>query len=115
VEDPRGKSEAITNLRSINLAISARGLEALRSVDPSLGKFELMIALALLVWTADWCFHPAEQFLEEAIPMKGRMIHHVDGKQDSQIYDPIHLQVSFNDSHRPSKNRHRHHSMFYPD
>jgi kynurenine 3-monooxygenase len=36
--DPRGKDTAMTNLRSINLAISARGLEALRSVDPTLGK-----------------------------------------------------------------------------
>ena len=36
--DPRGKDTAITNLRSINLAISARGLEALRSVDPTLGE-----------------------------------------------------------------------------
>jgi hypothetical protein len=36
----------------------------------------------------------AESFLSEAIPMKGRMIHHVDGKQESQIYDPIGGQVS---------------------
>jgi len=36
--DPRGQSALMTNLRSINLAISARGLEALRSVDPTLGK-----------------------------------------------------------------------------
>ena len=36
--DPRGKDEAMTNLRSINLAISSRGLESLRSVDPSLGR-----------------------------------------------------------------------------
>ena len=25
--------------------------------------------------------------------MKGRMIHHTDGKQESQIYDPINNQV----------------------
>jgi kynurenine 3-monooxygenase len=37
----------------------------------------------------------AESFLSEAIPMKGRMIHHTDGKQESQIYDPIGGQVSF--------------------
>jgi len=37
-KDPRGQSTLMTNLRSINLAISARGLEALRSVDPTLGK-----------------------------------------------------------------------------
>jgi hypothetical protein len=36
----------------------------------------------------------AESFLSEAIPMKGRMIHHVDGKQESQIYDPVGGQVS---------------------
>lgn len=36
-EDPRWKSSQMANLRSINLNISSRGLEALRSVDPSLG------------------------------------------------------------------------------
>ena len=37
--DPRGQdAEKMSNLRSINLNISARGLEALRSVDPSLGQ-----------------------------------------------------------------------------
>jgi kynurenine 3-monooxygenase len=41
--DPRGQSTLMTNLRSINLAISARGLEALRSVDPTLGKLVPMI------------------------------------------------------------------------
>jgi kynurenine 3-monooxygenase len=41
--DPRGQSTLMTNLRSINLAISARGLEALRSVDPTLGKLIPMI------------------------------------------------------------------------
>ncbi|WWC58433.1 kynurenine 3-monooxygenase [Kwoniella dejecticola CBS 10117] len=80
--DPRGKNAAPSNLRSINLAISARGLEALRSVDPSL----------------------AEQFQNEAIPMKGRMIHHVDGKQESQIYDPINGQC-INSIGRPLLNQ----------
>lgn len=69
--DPRCQDAAPSNLRSINLAISSRGLEALRSVDPTI----------------------AENFLEEAIPMKGRMIHHTDGRQESQLYDPIGGQV----------------------
>ncbi|WWD17975.1 kynurenine 3-monooxygenase [Kwoniella shandongensis] len=81
-DDPRGKDSAPSNLRSINLAISSRGLEALRSVDPSL----------------------AEQFQAEAIPMKGRMIHHVDGKQESQLYDPIHGQC-INSISRPILNQ----------
>nr|XP_019014790.1 kynurenine 3-monooxygenase [Kwoniella pini CBS 10737]OCF53571.1 kynurenine 3-monooxygenase [Kwoniella pini CBS 10737] len=81
-DDPRGKDTAPSNLRSINLAISARGLEALRSVDPSL----------------------AEQFQNEAIPMKGRMIHHVNGKQESQIYDPINGQC-INSIGRPLLNQ----------
>ncbi|KAK8865840.1 kynurenine 3-monooxygenase [Kwoniella newhampshirensis] len=81
-DDPRGKDAAPSNLRSINLAISSRGLEALRSVDPSL----------------------AEQFQAEAIPMKGRMIHHVDGKQESQLYDPIHGQC-INSISRPILNQ----------
>ncbi|KAJ9110781.1 kynurenine 3-monooxygenase, mitochondrial precursor [Naganishia adeliensis] len=65
-EDPRGTDMTPANLRSINLAISSRGLEALRSVDPSL----------------------ADGLLGQAIPMKGRMIHHNDGRQESQLYDP---------------------------
>lgn len=36
--DPRGKEISYVNQRSINLNISNRGLEALRSVDPSLGR-----------------------------------------------------------------------------
>lgn len=47
-DDPRGKDERITNLRSINLAISSRGLEALRSVDPSLGTWSYSL----------WCDDP---------------------------------------------------------
>ncbi|OWZ49291.1 kynurenine 3-monooxygenase [Cryptococcus neoformans A2-102-5] len=81
-DDPRGQDAAPSNLRSINLAISSRGLEALRSVDPSI----------------------AENFLEEAIPMKGRMIHHTDGKQESQLYDPIGGQ-SINSISRPILNQ----------
>ncbi|WVQ85327.1 kynurenine 3-monooxygenase [Cryptococcus sp. DSM 104549] len=81
-EDPRGQDAAPSNLRSINLAISARGLEALRSVDPSL----------------------AEEFLEEAIPMKGRMIHHADERQESQLYDTIHGQC-INSISRPILNQ----------
>lgn len=53
-DDPRGKDERITNLRSINLAISSRGLEALRSVDPSLGMLivpPLLRSRQLVVWS----------------------------------------------------------------
>ncbi|KAK4687295.1 kynurenine 3-monooxygenase, partial [Tremellales sp. Uapishka_1] len=80
-DDPRDQDIGATNLRSINLAISARGLEALRSVDPSL----------------------AEDFLQEAIPMKGRMIHHVNGAQESQLYDPRNSQC-INSISRPLLN-----------
>lgn len=72
--DPRAADVSPFTLRSINLAISARGLAALRSVDPSLG------------WSIGNDYgkiltqYAAEDFLEQAIPMKGRMIHHVDGK-----------------------------------
>ncbi|ODO07320.1 kynurenine 3-monooxygenase [Cryptococcus wingfieldii CBS 7118] len=79
--DPRGE-DAPSNLRSINLAISSRGLSALQSVDPAL----------------------ATDFLEEAIPMKGRMIHHTDGKEESQLYDPIHGQC-INSISRPILNQ----------
>ncbi|KAJ7740693.1 hypothetical protein DFH07DRAFT_838794 [Mycena maculata] len=58
-------SKRTTQLRSINLAISHRGLAAIQVVDP----------LA------------AQRFLQTVIPMKGRMIHHPNGTQDSQLYD----------------------------
>ncbi|KAG8936573.1 kynurenine 3-monooxygenase, mitochondrial precursor [Tulasnella sp. 418] len=58
--------KAQTAQRSINLAISSRGILALHAVDPSM----------------------ASRFLETAIPMKGRMIHDENGKLDSQLYDP---------------------------
>jgi len=51
--------------RSINLAISHRGIAALEVIDPA----------------------AAHRFLQDAIPMRGRMIHNISGKLDSQIYD----------------------------
>ncbi|KAK7467008.1 kynurenine 3-monooxygenase, mitochondrial precursor [Stygiomarasmius scandens] len=58
-------SKAASQQRSINLAISHRGIAAIQSVDPS----------------------AAQRFMESVIPMRGRMIHHVDGRLDSQLYD----------------------------
>jgi hypothetical protein len=61
--DPR-KDTKSHNYRSINLAISARGIAAMRAVDEAM----------------------AEKLLEGVIPMKGRMIHDVRGNQTSQPY-----------------------------
>ncbi|KAJ7098011.1 hypothetical protein B0H15DRAFT_823742 [Mycena belliarum] len=58
-------SKRTGQLRSINLAISHRGLAAIQVIDP----------LA------------AQRFLQTVIPMKGRMIHHPNGQLDSQLYD----------------------------
>jgi kynurenine 3-monooxygenase len=44
--DPRGTDVSPANLRSINLAISSRGLEALKSVDPSLGMFSFRVPVS---------------------------------------------------------------------
>lgn len=51
--------------RSINLAISHRGIAALEIIEPV----------------------AARRFLQDAIPMRGRMIHKISGDLDSQIYD----------------------------
>lgn len=51
--------------RSINLAISHRGIAALEVVNPA----------------------TAQRFLQDAIPMRGRMIHTLSGRLDSQPYD----------------------------
>ena len=51
--------------RSINLAISSRGIAAMRAIDPA----------------------AASRFLDSVIPMRGRMIHGSDGNLDSQPYD----------------------------
>lgn len=61
--DPR-VTDKDRNLRSINLAVSSRGFEALKYVSADLEK----------------------KILEEVIPMKGRMIHDLSGNQESQIY-----------------------------
>jgi len=62
--DPRQDRFESDRLRSINLALSARGIVAIQSVDPAL----------------------AERILREVIPMRGRMIHSVDGRESSQQY-----------------------------
>ncbi|KAF6765118.1 hypothetical protein DFP72DRAFT_332811 [Ephemerocybe angulata] len=58
-------SKAASGQRSINLAISHRGIAALEAIDPAV----------------------ADQFLQSAIPMRGRMIHTEAGELDSQLYD----------------------------
>lgn len=64
--DPRLTSDRKEkNLRSINLAVSNRGIRALKYVDEDM----------------------ADRVLEHIIPMKGRMIHDITGtKQESQLY-----------------------------
>lgn len=61
--DPAENKNA-RSLRSINLAVSDRGIRALKYVDNEI----------------------ATRILEHVIPMKGRMIHHRSGTQESQLY-----------------------------
>ncbi len=64
--DPRlASSKAAARARSINLAISHRGLCAINAIDPK----------------------AAQSFLQAVVPMRGRMIHHSSGNLDSQLYD----------------------------
>lgn len=63
--DSRSDSESKRALRSINLAVSDRGIRAMRYVDEEM----------------------ADRVLQHVIPMWGRMIHDATGtKQESQIY-----------------------------
>lgn len=62
--DPRHADKSMKNLRSINLAVSDRGIRGLEFVDAEM----------------------SQRILEKIIPMYGRMIHTLDGKQESQIY-----------------------------
>ncbi|KAH3664387.1 hypothetical protein WICMUC_005772 [Wickerhamomyces mucosus] len=62
-DDPRKSHNK--NLRSINLAVSDRGINALRYVDPTF----------------------AAKILSKVIPMSGRMIHKYNGELESQQYD----------------------------
>lgn len=57
--------------RSINLALSHRGRKALRELGLE------------------------EKILEASVPMRGRLLHNVDGKQTSVPYDPVGKQVNF--------------------
>ena len=61
--DP-GKEPTSRGLRSINLAVSDRGIRALKYVDENM----------------------AERVLKDVIPMHGRMIHDLNGNQESQTY-----------------------------
>ncbi|KAF9264797.1 FAD/NAD(P)-binding domain-containing protein [Marasmius fiardii PR-910] len=61
----QSSTKALAQQRSINLAISHRGIAAIHAVFPK----------------------AAERFMQTVIPMKGRMIHHLDGRLDSQLYD----------------------------
>ncbi|KAI9510863.1 FAD/NAD-P-binding domain-containing protein [Russula earlei] len=58
-------SRAAAQQRSINLAISSRGIAAMQAIDPA----------------------AASRFLDNVIPMRGRMIHNSNGNLDSQPYD----------------------------
>ena len=58
-------SKSLSQQRSINLAISSRGIAALQAIDPA----------------------ATERFMQSVIPMRGRMIHDKQGKLDSQLYD----------------------------
>ncbi|KAJ3559340.1 hypothetical protein NM688_g409 [Phlebia brevispora] len=58
-------SKAAAQQRSINLAISSRGITALQAIDPGATK----------------------RFHDAVIPMRGRMIHDEHGNLDSQPYD----------------------------
>ncbi|EUC66128.1 kynurenine 3-monooxygenase, putative, partial [Rhizoctonia solani AG-3 Rhs1AP] len=59
------EAKANLSLRSINLAISSRGISALSVVDPAI----------------------ADRFMQNVIPMRGRMIHDSLGRCQSQLYD----------------------------
>lgn len=64
-QDPRNDVENKKSLRSINLAVSDRGIRAMKYVDEAM----------------------TNRIMEHVIPMKGRMIHDATGtKQESQIY-----------------------------
>ncbi|KZV71872.1 FAD/NAD-P-binding domain-containing protein [Peniophora sp. CONT] len=58
-------SKAAAQQRSINLAISSRGIAALKAINPA----------------------ASERFLKTVIPMRGRMIHDAQGNENSQLYD----------------------------
>jgi len=58
-------SQAAAQQRSINLAISSRGIAAMQAIDSA----------------------AASRFLDNVIPMYGRMIHHSNGNSESQPYD----------------------------
>src|SRR5712691_695899 len=58
-------SQAAAQQRSINLAISSRGIAAIQTIDPA----------------------AASRFLDNVIPMHGRMIHDSNGSLESQPYD----------------------------
>lgn len=66
------ESRANLALRSINLAISHRGIVALQAVNSA----------------------AADRFLADAIPMHGRMVHTTAGKEETIYYDRDHQHIN---------------------
>ncbi|CED84595.1 fad nad-binding domain-containing protein [Phaffia rhodozyma] len=66
--DPKSPEAEKETIRSVNLAISARGISALHAIEPEI----------------------SDELLSLALPMKGRMIWDFENKQESQLYDPHH-------------------------
>lgn len=67
-------SKLATEQRSINLAVSHRGIVALEAIDPA----------------------ATRRFMQAAVPMRGRMIHKSNGDLDSQLYDKDgHVRICF--------------------
>lgn len=73
--DPRSGTQR--GLRSINLAVSDRGIRALEYIDSAM----------------------AERILQHVIPMKGRMIHDARGRQELQLYGLFGESIKLIDRH----------------
>lgn len=79
--DPRSDKGKAESVRSVNLAISSRGISAIQAVEPDLGPSRARSPFSL----PRPCAEPSrvatvDQFLALALPMKGRMIWDFDNK-----------------------------------
>lgn len=112
--DPKSDAAKAEMTRSVNLAISSRGLGAIQAIEPSLGRSFLLIGLRIpdscpnFVFNRDHCSQTEHlgdrptplcgrlvgDFLDLSLPMKGRMIWDFENKfvprPDVKTWFPVH-------------------------
>ena len=78
--DPSSEKGKAEPTRSVNLAISSRGIAALASVEPDLGELDSFLPFLGDRSSSSRFFPSVNDFIDLSLPMKGRMIWDFENK-----------------------------------